>query len=73
LRLVVEEDPTLPLEYRFLAACLAHMGRLDEARAIVARLRAVTPVVIPDVSYLRNAEHRELYLSGLRLAASETP
>jgi hypothetical protein len=73
LRLVVEEDPTLPLGYRFLAACLAHMGRLDEARAIVARLRAVTPVVIPDVSYLRNAEHRELYLSGLCLAASETP
>ena len=28
---------------RFLAACYAHMGRLDEARAIVARLRAITP------------------------------
>ena len=27
---------------------------------------------IPDASYLRNAEHRELFLSGLRLAAGET-
>jgi len=27
--------------------------------------------VIPDASYLRNPEHRELFLSGLRLAMSE--
>jgi hypothetical protein len=27
--------------------------------------------VIPDASYLRNAERRELFLSGLRLAAGE--
>ena len=39
---------------------------------IVARLRAITPVVIPDAGYLRNPEHRELYLSGRRLAAGET-
>ena len=45
------------------------MGRLDEARAIVSRLRAITSIVIPDTSNLRNAEHRELFLSGLRLAA----
>jgi hypothetical protein len=48
------------------------MGLLDEAREIVARLRAITPVVIPDASFLRNPEHRELFLSGLRLAAGET-
>jgi hypothetical protein len=47
------------------------MGRLNEAREIVARLRAITPVVIPDASFLRNPEHRELLLSGLRLAAGE--
>jgi len=47
------------------------MGRLDDAREIVERLRAITPVVIPDASFLRNAEQRELYLSGLRLAAGE--
>jgi hypothetical protein len=48
------------------------MGRLDDAREIVTRLRAITSVVIPDASQHRNAEHRELFLSGLRLAAGET-
>jgi len=48
------------------------MGRLDDGREIVKRLRAITSVVIRDASYLRNAEHRELFLSGLRLAAGET-
>ena len=63
--------PSHPVSYRYLIACYAHMGRLDEAREIVARLRAITPVVIPDANFLRNAEHRELFLSGLRLAAGE--
>jgi hypothetical protein len=47
------------------------MRRLDDAREIVARLLAITPVLINDVTYLRNPEHRELFLSGLRLAAGE--
>jgi hypothetical protein len=47
------------------------MGQLDDARETVARLRAITSVVIPDASYLRNPEHRELFLSGLRLATGE--
>ena len=47
------------------------MGRLKDAREIVARLRAITPVMTPDASQLRNPEHRELYLSGLRLAMGE--
>jgi adenylate cyclase len=72
LRLVIQEDPSLPLAYRFLAACFAHMGRLDEAREVVNRLRAITPVIVPNASFLRNPEHRELLLSGLRLAAGET-
>ena len=72
LLLAIQDEPGFPSPYRSLAACYAHMGRLDDARAIVARLRAITPVVIhPDASFLRNAEHRELYLSGLRLAAAE--
>jgi tetratricopeptide (TPR) repeat protein len=71
LLLAIQDDPSFSLPYRYLAACYAYMGRLDEAREIVAQLRAITPVVIPDVSYLRNCEHRELYLSGLRLAAGE--
>src|SRR4029077_3760774 len=71
LLLAIQEDPSLPNPYRYLAACYAHMGRLDEAREIFEQLRAITAVAIPDVAYLRNAEHRELYLSGLHLAAGE--
>jgi adenylate cyclase len=71
LRLAIQEDPSFPEPYRFLAACYAHMDRLDDAREVVTRLRAITSVVIPDASALRNAEHRELFLSGLRLAAAE--
>jgi hypothetical protein len=47
------------------------MGRLDEAREIVTRLRVITPVVIPSIIPYRNPEHCELFLSGLRLAAGE--
>ena len=72
LLLAIQDDPSFPIPYRSLAACYAHMGRLDEAREIVTRLRAITSVVMPDVSHLRNPEHRELFLSGLRLAAGET-
>jgi adenylate cyclase len=68
LLLAIQEDPSLPQSYRSLAACYAHMGRLDDARAIIERLRAITPVMMPGTSFLRNAEHRELLLSGLRLA-----
>jgi TolB-like protein/class 3 adenylate cyclase len=38
---------------------------------IVTRLRAITPVAVPSVTPYRNPEHRELFLSGLRLAAGE--
>jgi TolB-like protein len=72
LLLAIQEDPSFPQSYRYLAACYAHMGRLDDAREVVARLRAIMSVVIPDTSSLRNPEHRELYLSGLRLAAGTT-
>ena len=43
LLLAIQDHPGSPAAYRVLAACYAHMGRLDEARAIVARLRAITP------------------------------
>jgi adenylate cyclase len=72
LLLAIEETPNFPVPYRYLAACYAHAGRLDEAREVFNRLRAITPAVIPPrIMYLRDAEHRELYLSGLRLAARE--
>jgi len=68
----LERGLAVPITYRFLASCYAHMGRIDEAREIVRRLRAITSVVIPSVIPYRNPEHRELFLSGLRLAAGET-
>jgi tetratricopeptide (TPR) repeat protein len=71
LLLAIRDNPGFPNSYRTLAACYAHMGRLDEARAIVARLRAITPLVVPSGSQFRNPEHRELFLSGLRLALGD--
>ena len=68
----LQEHPGWAPTHRFLAACYAHMGRLDEARETIKRLQAVTPVVVPDAAHWRNQEHRELFLSGLRLAAGET-
>jgi predicted protein tyrosine phosphatase len=57
--------------YRILAASYAHMGRMEEAQEVIPRLRAITPSAMPNVSLLRNADHRELYLSGARIAAGE--
>jgi adenylate cyclase len=66
-----QDHPGYPQPYRFLAACYVHMGQRDEARAIVARLRAITPLVVSTALPWRNSEHRELLLSGLRQAAGE--
>ena len=71
LLLSIQDNPGSPLTYRTLAGCYAHMGRLDQAHAIVARLRAITPVLVPSDLPFRNPEDRELYLSGLRLAAGD--
>jgi tetratricopeptide (TPR) repeat protein len=71
LLLVIQDHPGSPPSYRILAACYAHMGRLDLAREIVDRLRAITPLVVPSDLPWRNPEDRELFLSGLRLAAGE--
>jgi TolB-like protein/class 3 adenylate cyclase len=71
LLLSIQESPGYLHSYRILAACYAHMGRFDEAQAIVARLRAITPLVVPTDLPHRNPEDRELFLSGLRLAMGE--
>ena len=68
--LAIQEDPGFPSPYRYLAFVLRPYGSARRG-AIVARLRVITPVVIPDASPFRNPEHYELYLSGLRLAAGE--
>jgi hypothetical protein len=68
-------DPTrisgacaLSTAQQVLAAWDAHLGRLDKARQIVARLQAFNSAVILDASLLRGPEGREFRLSGLRLA-----
>jgi TolB-like protein/class 3 adenylate cyclase len=71
LRIAIQENLTFAEPYRFLAACYAHMGRLDQARATIAQLRAITAEVVPSDFPYRNPEQRELLLSGLRLAAGE--
>jgi TolB-like protein/class 3 adenylate cyclase len=71
LVLAIQDHPGFPFPYRVLAACYAHMGRRDEARAIVARLRAITPQVVPRDLPFRHPEDRELFLSGLCLAAGD--
>ena len=71
LLVAIQQDPSFPMPYRVLAACYGHMGRLEKAQEIVAQLTAITSVVVPDASFLRNPRHRELLLSGLRLAMGE--
>jgi tetratricopeptide (TPR) repeat protein len=68
---IQDVEPENPGPYRFLTACYAHMGRLDDARQVLKRLRAITPLVFEDLSYIRKPKHRELILSGLRLAVGE--
>jgi adenylate cyclase len=68
LGLSLQERSTWAPTLRFMASCLANMGRLKEAQEIVTRLRALTPVVVPTAEHWRIREDREYYLDGLRLA-----
>jgi adenylate cyclase len=67
----IQQDPEHPAAYRHLAACYAHTGRFDEARGVINCLRAIVPRLAPTIIPYRTPEHRELFLSGLRLAAGE--
>jgi len=68
----LQQHPDWVPTNRFLAACYAHLGQLDEAKIVIKRLRALTPVVLPNADNWRDPEQREFYLSGLRLAIRET-
>ena len=67
----LQEEPNWAPTHRFLAACCAQMGQLDEAREVVGSLRAITPAVMPRVIPFRNPEDRDFFLSCLRLASGE--
>ena len=66
----LQQLPGWPPTYRFLASCYAHMGLLDEARATVQKLRAVTNEVVPSAQHWK-PEFRQFFLEGLRLAADD--
>ena len=72
LLLAIQEDPA-PHGYRALAVCYAHMGQMDEAREVVAQLRSrnAAAAVMHEYGFLRMPEHRELMVSGWRLALGE--
>jgi adenylate cyclase len=72
LQFAVHEDPSYPTSYRFLAAAYAHLGRIDEARDIVSRLRAITPALFPPKRMFRNPADHALLISGLKIAAGKT-
>jgi adenylate cyclase len=67
----VERYPHHVLTHRFLAASHAHLGRLDEARMVAARLRTLNMPILEGGTRYRNKDYRTLYVSGLRLAAGE--
>jgi adenylate cyclase len=71
--LSLQENPRWPPTLRFMASCLAHMGRLEEAQELVKQLRAITIDVIPSAEHLRIREDREYYLDGLRSAVGVAP
>jgi pentatricopeptide repeat protein len=65
----LQEKPTWIPTHRFLAACYAQMGRLDDARDVFKRLQGISADPMPNAEHWRKPEHREMLLSGLRLAA----
>jgi TolB-like protein len=68
----VQELPNYLTPRRFLAAAYAHLGRFQEARAVVEQLRGSRAIVLRTHHPWRNPEHRDLIVSGLRLAMGES-
>jgi len=54
-----------------LAVCYAHLGRLEDARKLVNRLKEMTPVLIPNVEHWRLPKQRDFYVTGLRRAIGD--
>jgi TolB-like protein/class 3 adenylate cyclase/tetratricopeptide (TPR) repeat protein len=64
----LRQVPTYVTTSWILVSCYAHMGRLDEAREIVAHLRKITPSVMPPKTLFLNSTQREFLFAGLHLA-----
>ena len=70
LIIAIQDDPSWAAPHRFLAACYAHMGRLNEAREIAGRLPRISNATMGEFDLLRDDEHRQLAQSGLNMAVS---
>jgi adenylate cyclase len=68
----LQQLPSFAWAYRSLASCYAQMGRLEKARAIIERLRAITPLVMPSNTLFRDPRQHDLYYAGLRAAMGQT-
>jgi adenylate cyclase len=64
----LRQVPTYVTTSWILASCYAHMGRLDEAREIVAHLRKITPSVMPPKTLFLDSAQRDFLFAGLSLA-----
>jgi len=71
LLLAIQEHRANPQSYRALAACYAHMGRLDDARQVLEQLKALNSPILPEVERYHRLADREVLLSGLRMAMGE--
>ena len=64
--------PEFPGAWRYLAASLGHLGRLDEARAAVRQLLTISPHdnlrLVSAAFPARRPERLEQYVGGLRIA-----
>jgi adenylate cyclase len=71
LQVCLKENPSWVPCHRLLAVCYAHLGRLEDARKLVNRLKEMTPVLIPNVEHWRLPEQQEFYVTGLRRAIGD--
>jgi adenylate cyclase len=68
----IESNPNYTVPYRAVASALAHTGRIDEAREMIARLTVLVPDLslstLPEVVVFRHSGGLDLILEGLRMA-----
>jgi len=68
----IESNPNYTVPYRAVASALAHTGRIDEAREMIARLTVLVPDLslstLPEVVVFRHSGGLDLILEGLRRA-----
>jgi predicted Zn-dependent protease len=63
-----------PLPQAFLAAAYGHLAQTGEARAALARYRALSPQTLESLAaiWLRDPAQRKLFLDGIALAEGKS-